>query len=92
MIESATRHETLARIAITVAVGLAWCFFAYVVFATSDSGYGVLSLNDVDLSKPAAALALYERVKSTAAICAGGRTCVLKLSSSRLALRLRGGR
>ena len=41
MIESATRHETLARAAIAVAVALAWCFFAYVVFATSESGYGV---------------------------------------------------
>ena len=90
MIEYATRHETLARAAVAVAVALAWCFFAYVVFVTSDSGYGVLSGTDVDLSKPAAAVALYERLKSAAAICAGGRTWALKLSSSRLARRLQG--
>ena len=92
MIESATRHETLARAAVVVAVALAWCFFAYVVFVTSESGYGVLDLSDVDLSKPAAAVALYERLKNAAAICAGGRSWVLKLSSSRLARRLRGVR
>jgi UrcA family protein len=92
MVEFHSKHEMLARAAIAVAVALTWCLCAYVVLATSESGDSVLSLTDVDLSKPAAALALYERVKNAAAICAGGRTWVLKLSTSRLASRLRGGR
>lgn len=93
MIESTTKHETLARAAIAVAVWLAWCLFAYVVFVSSESSVSVLSITDLDLSKPAAAVALYERFKSAAAICASGRTWALKLSASRLARRLlRGGR
>jgi UrcA family protein len=93
MIESTTKHETtLARAAIAVAVALAWCLFAYVVFVSSESSVSVLNLTDVDLSKPAAAVALYERIKSVAAIYAGGRTWALKLAASRLACRLRGGR
>ena len=93
MNESTTKHETtLARAAIAVAVALAWCLFAYVVFASSESSVSVLNLTDVDLSKPAAAVALYERIKSVTAIYAGGRTWALKLSASRLARRLREGR
>ena len=93
MIESTTKHETtLARAAIAGAVALAWCLFAYVVFVSSESSVSVLNLTDVDLSKPAAAVALYERIKSVAAIYAGGRTWALKLAASRLACRLRGGR
>jgi hypothetical protein len=92
MIESPAKHETLARAAVAVAVALTWCLCAYVLFATSESGDGVLSLTNVDLSKPAAALALYERARNAAAICAGGRAWVLKLSTTRLACRLRGGR
>ncbi len=92
MVESTTKHETLARAAIAVAVGLAWCLFAYVVFVASGSGDSMFNTTDLDLSKPAAAVALYERIKSAAAICAGGRAWALKLSASRLARRLRGGR
>ena len=93
MIESTTKHETtLARAAIAVAVALAWCLCAYVVFVSSESSVSVLSITDLDLSKPAAAVALYERIKSAAEVCAGGRTWALKLSASRLAGRLRGGR
>jgi hypothetical protein len=91
MVESPTKHETLVRTAIAVAVALTWCLCAYVLFVTSESSDSALSLTGVDLSKPAAALAIYERVKNAAAICAGGRTWVLKLSTSRLACRLRGG-
>lgn len=92
MSEFPTKHETLARTAVAIVLALTWCLCAYVVFVTSESGASVLSLTDVDLSKPAAALAIYERVKNAAAICAGGRTWVLRLSTSRLACRLRGGR
>lgn len=92
MVESPTKHETLARAAIAVAVALTWCLCAYVLFVTSESSGSGLGLTDVDLSKPAVALAIYERVKSAAAICADGRTWALKLATSRLACRLRGGR
>jgi UrcA family protein len=92
MIESTAKHETLARAAVAFAVALTWCLCAYVVFVSSESSASVLSITDLDLSKPAAAVALYERIKSAAAICAGGRTWVLKLSASCLARRLRGGR
>ena len=84
MIESATRHETLARAAIAVVVALAWGVCAYILFVTSQPGDSVLSLTDVDVSKPAAAIALYERLKSATAICAGGRTWMLKISARRL--------
>lgn len=93
MVESTTRHETpLARAAIAVAVGLAWCLFAYVVVVSSEPSVSVLSITDLDLSKPAVAIAIYERIKSAAEICASGRTWALKLFASRLTRRLRGGR
>ena len=93
MIQS-TKPETLARAAITIAVALAWCLFAYVAFVASQSGVTVLSITDLDLSKPAVAVALYERIKNAAAISADGRRA-LQLSAAnafRLARLLRGGR
>ena len=89
MIESNTKQETLARAAIVIAIALAWCFFAYVMFVSAESNASVLSSTDLDLSKPAAAVALYERIRSAAGICTDGRTWVLKLSASRLVRRLR---
>jgi UrcA family protein len=91
MIESNTKQETLARAAIVVAIALAWCFFAYVMFVSAESNVSVLSSTDLDLSKPAAAVAIYERIRSAAGFCTDGRSWLLRLSASRLVRRLRAG-
>ena len=76
MIQS-NKPETLARAAITIAVALAWCLCAYVAFVAGGSGDTVLGITDLDLSKPAVAVALYERIKNAAAISADGRRALL---------------
>lgn len=84
MVQFPAKFETLRRAAILAAVALTWCLCAYVVFVTSEPVDSTLGLADVDLSKPAAAFAIYERVRNAAAIWAGGRKWVLNLSAWRL--------
>jgi hypothetical protein len=62
MVEFAAKHQTLARVIIVIFVALAWCFSAYVAFASSQPNTTLVRLADLALSAPAGSLALCKGV------------------------------